>query len=94
MVTTKNWPWVLSWHKSVTGTLGSPEPRGVGPAEAVPGVVLVSALSGVWGVPGLPVTRVDNTGLGCVVGDVVSTFRVGLLGDTGTVLTAGSSVGA
>jgi hypothetical protein len=47
VVTTRYGPWVLSWHESVAGVLGSPELKCVGPVEAVPGVALVSICSGV-----------------------------------------------
>lgn len=90
MVTTRYWPWVLSWHKSVVGTLTSPELLDVGPAEAVPVVVLVPTCSVVRSVPGPPVPLVGNVGLGCVVEDVASTL--GLVGSTGTVLDDGSLV--
>lgn len=76
----------------MVGTLGSPELLGVGPAEPVPAVALVSTRSVVRGVPGPPVPWVDNAGLGCVVRDVASTSGVGLVGGTGIVLAAGSLV--
>lgn len=83
---------MLGWHKSVPGTLGSPELLGVTPgvAEAVPGVALVSICSDVWGVAGPPAPWVDDTG-GGVVGDVASTWGVGLEGGAGTVLVVDSS---
>lgn len=72
---TRYWPWVLGWHESVVGTLMSPELLDVGPAEAVPDVVLVPTCSVVRSVPGPPVPWVGNVGLGCVVGDMTSTSR-------------------
>lgn len=81
---------MLSWHKSVVGTLTSPELLDVGPAEAVPAVVLVPTCSVVRSVPGPAVPWVGNVGLGCVVGNVASTS--GLVGSTGTVLVDSSLV--
>lgn len=95
VVTTRYWPWVLSWHESVAGTFRSPELLGVGPVEAVPAVALVPACSVVRGVPGspvLPVPWLGNAGLGCVVGDVASIPGLGLVGGIGTVLAVGSLV--
>lgn len=89
-MTTRYWPWVLSWHKSVVGTLSSPELLDVGPAEAVPAVVLVPTCSVVRSMPGPPVPLVGIVGLDCVVEDVVSTSGLG--GSTGTVLVDGSLV--
>lgn len=92
MVTTKYWPWVLSWHESVVGTLTSPELLGVGPAEAVSAAVLVPTCSVVRSVAGPPVPWVDNVVLSSVVGDVASTSGLRLVGSTGTVLADGSLV--
>lgn len=92
VVTTRYWPWVLSWHESVVGTLTSPELLDVDPAEAVPAVALVPTRSVVRSVPGPPVPWVGNRGLGCVVGDVASTSGLRLVGSTGTVLVDGSLV--
>lgn len=77
LVTSRYWPWVLSWHESVAGIFGSPELLGVGPVDVVPGVALVSTSSGVWGEPGPSAPFVDGVGLGCVVGDVASALGVG-----------------
>lgn len=92
VVTTRYWPWVLGWHESVVGTLTSPELLDVGPAEAVPAVVVVPTPSVVRSVPVPPVPWVGNVGLGCVVGDVASTTGLRLVGSTGTVLADGSLV--
>lgn len=89
---TRYWPWVLGWHKSVVGILTSPELLDVGPAEAVPAVVLVPTCSVVRSVPGPPVPWVGNVGLGCVVGDVTSTSGLRLVARAGTVLADGSLV--
>lgn len=92
VVTTRYWPWVLSWHEAVVGTLTSPELLDVGPADAVPAVALVPTCSVVKSMPGPPVPWVGNRGLGCVVGDVASTSGLILVGSTGTVLADGSLV--
>jgi hypothetical protein len=89
---TRYWPWVLGWHESVVGTLMSPELLDVGPAEAVPDVVLVPTCSVVRSVPGPPVPWVGNVGLGCVVGDMTSTSGLRLVARAGTVLADGSLV--
>lgn len=66
VVTTRYWPWVLSWHESVIGILESPELSAVGLVGAVPSV----ACSTVWGVPDPVGPWACGVGLGCVVGDV------------------------